>query len=373
MVGDCSNSPKRAREPRARVRDGVTCGDRTLRPREGSATPPAAFWHSAPPVQALLAALLLTAAPDDAGLQWRAPEGCPSQADAAEYLHGELNIDPGQGVAEVEVTKADDGWRAAVTIDGAPARALSAASCEDVMAAAMVVIAVTRDAQPEPEPEPEPASDPEPVSVPVPEPQNVEPEAAPAEPTAPAPARSFAAPEPEPAPAAPLRLTHWIGVDAGVAWVHVPAVTARVGARYMLRGRGWALRVGGHYETPRVVLYPGEDVGGRFSAATADVAGCYEPGRDAVSASLCVGPSVGGVFGTGEGIDEPLRPRDVWVGALGRAGLRWAWASHWRLAVDAMVSVSLLRPAFHVGARNPLFRSPRVGGAGLIGIERRLR
>lgn len=313
--------------------------------------------------------LLLLTAPEATGLRWRAPEGCPSQADAAAYLETELQCDPSEGTTDVRVEATPTGWQAEVRIDGDDPRTLAAASCEDLMAAAMVVIAVARDAQPEvepeepqpivPPPEPPPAvtSEPEPDPEPEPEPRSSQP---------------FEAPPPAQPTTPRVPLSHWVGADAGVAAIHVPAFAARLGVRYILRGEQWAVRVGGHYETPRRLLYPGTTVGGRFWTVAADVMGCYEPGRGSVTGALCAGPAAGGVFGTGVGVPTPRRPQAPWVGGHALAGLRWAWNPRWRLAVDALFAVGLNRPAFRIGSREDLFESPLLGGAGMLGIERRL-
>lgn len=315
--------------------------------------------------------LLLLSAPQTPGLRWRAPAGCPSQADATEYLQTELHGDPARGSSDVRVEPTPTGWRAEIRIDDGDPRELNAASCADLMAAAMVMIAVTLDAQPD-----EASAGAELVVPVVPAlPEPVPPAASTPEPQ----------PRPEPPPSVPLRastpetptsssrLSHWIAADAGVARLHVPAIAARLGARYVLRGREWAVRMGGHYETPRRQLYPDTTVGGRFWAIAATVLACYEPGRGSLTAALCAGPAAGAVVGVGEGVPSARTPRAPWVGAHAVAGFRWAWSEKWRLSVDGLFAVALYRPAFHVGDREPLFRSPRLGGAGMIGIERRLR
>lgn len=312
--------------------------------------------------------LLLAVAATDPGLQWHAPDGCPSPQDAAAYLEGELKIDPATGSAEVWVESTDRGWRAEVAIDGGPPRELTAASCEDVMAAAMVVIAVTQDSAPAsvvPEPAPSPNPDPSPSPEPTPEPEP-RPASAPQAQPAPEPAAQLAVPDTAP------RLAHWLGVQAGPAAIAIPALTARVGLRYELGVDGWALRLAAHYETPRTLRYRDDAVGGRFQAATAELSACWIPGQGKVRGALCVGAAAGAVFGRGVGLPEPLRPRGAWIGAHASAGVRWAFAESWRLALDGQLVAGLLRPAFHVGNREDLFQSPRLGGTGMVGIERRL-
>ena len=145
-----------------------------------------------------------------------------------------------------------------------------------------------------------------------------------------------------------------------------------MGLRYELGADAWALRLAAHYETPRTLRYVGAAVGGSFQAAAADVSGCWIPGRLALRGALCGGLSAGGVFGEGVGVVEPLRPRGAWLAAHASVGVRWAFAPKWRVAVDGLLAVGLIRPAFHVGDRDDLFQSPRLGGAGTVGIERRL-
>ena len=162
-------------------------------------------------------------------------------------------------------------------------------------------------------------------------------------------------------------------VHQGVAASLLPALSARVTPRYELAAPTWALRLAAHYDTPREILYSDDTVGGRFQAASADLVGCWTPGRRTLTGSLCAGLGGGGVFGIGVGVPSPRRPRAAWVGALASAGLRWAWSERWRLAVDASFTAGIRRPLFHIGDRETLFQSPQLGGAGTIGIERRLR
>ncbi len=314
------------------------------------------------------------------GLRWHAPDGCPTRDDAASYLKEELQIAPETESAEVWVERTPAGWRAMVAIDSGPPRELNAASCEDVMAAAMVVIAVARDSEPQPlVPEPEPAAEapPEPEAPPKPKPKpEPEPESEPATDFGPRlgpeaklrPAQSVPAPSAAQAP-----LTHWLGVHAGVAAIHIPAPTARVGVRYELGRAAWAIRLGGHYESPRELQYADAPVGGRFQTAGAEFSGCWVPGRGAWSGAMCGGASSGAIFGFGVGLPDPSRPRGVRIGAHASAGGRWEWSDAWRLTIDGLFTTGIVRPRFHVGERAPLFQSPRFGGAGMIGIERRLR
>lgn len=314
----------------------------------------------------LLPTALLLGLASEPGLRWTAPQECPTQEDAAAYLRDELDKDPNAGTEEVFVEQTDDGWQAEVHIDGADPRELESSSCEDLMAAAMVVISVSRSTLPpapqQTDPDPDPASVPAPAPVPVP---------APAPDPAPTPSPTFEAPpNPPPSPPTPP-LAHWLSLNAGVAASLLPTLSGRITPRYQLSAPRWALRISGHYDTPREQRYPGDTVGGRFQAASADLAACWTPGR-AISGSLCAGASAGGVFGIGVGIPNPRRAREFWVGALASAGLRWAWSERWRLAVDAALTVGLRRPEFHIGTRETLFESPRIGGTGTIGIERRL-
>ena len=313
----------------------------------------------------LTTALLLGLAPEP-GLRWNAPEGCPTQDDAAAYLRDELQEDPDVGADEVNVEQTDDGWRATVRIDGGDVRELEAAACEDLMAAAMVVISVSRD-------EPEQATVPAPAPAPLPAPETT-PSLEPPPTLDPPPELEPPPPQPEPEPEPePLAFTHWLSLNAGVAASLLPALSARVTPRYELAAPTWALRLAAHYDTPREILYSDDTVGGRFQAASADLVGCWTPGRRTLTGSLCAGLGGGGVFGIGVGVPSPRRPRAAWVGALASAGLRWAWSERWRLAVDASFTAGIRRPLFHIGDRETLFQSPQLGGAGTIGIERRLR
>lgn len=315
----------------------------------------------------MLTAALLVGLAADPGLRWSAPPSCPTRAEAAAYLRDELQQDPEAGSDEVRVEVSDNGWRATIILGDGDARELEALECEDLMAAAMVVISVAR-AEPDAH---EGVAAPEPLRPRVPLPDPAPDDTADPRPPRVTATRRDAAPPPEPENTRP-NLTHWLSLNAGVAAALLPSLSARITPRYELTAPSWALRVAGHYDTPRELLYPGDTVGGRFQAASADLSGCWLPGRRAVTGSLCAGLGGGGVFGVGVGIATPRRPRAAWLGAVASAGIRWTWAERWRLAVDVSANAGIRRPLFHVGDRETLFQSPLLGGAGTVGIARRL-
>ena len=94
-----------------------------------------------------LAALALSGAPEEGGLRWRAPEGCPDAAAVAERIaaaggRGELVVDG-------EVSRlGGDAWQLALSLslDGeADTRVLKASDCQALADAAVVLIAVRLD------------------------------------------------------------------------------------------------------------------------------------------------------------------------------------------------------------------------------------
>ncbi len=344
------------------------------------------MWHPLPCDVVPVLSLLFAAAATVPGLRWHAPEGCPTHDEAATYLEGRLRVTPETGSFEVWVKRTHDGWQATVAVDQASPRQLSAASCDDVMAAAMVVIAVTRDAEPERlVPEPEQEATPQPPATPQ-HPATPQPPATPPTPATPQPGPESGPgprldPDHTPGPttsvpaltASPDRLTHWLGIHAGVAAIHTPALTARVGGRYEFGRSSWALRLAGHYDSPRELRYPDAQVGGRFQSVGGTLSGCWVPGRGVWSGAVCGGGSGGAIFGFGTGVSDPSRGRAMRFGVHGSAGVRWTWNEVWRLAIDGLFSAGIVRPEFRVGNRAPVFRSPRFGAAGMIGVERRIR
>lgn len=167
---------------------------------------------------------------------------------------------------------------------------------------------------------------------------------------------------------------HWLGLGAGAARSRIPPTTAALWLRYAWHRRALRLEVSGHYDPPRAVTYPGEaEVGGRFQSVAASMRACFVPDAGRLDIPLCGGVEGGAILGRGTGVVESRRPVGPWVGAVVGAVARIHLHSRVALFSGLDLLLGLRRPAFHVGLREPLFRSPAAGIRAGIGVEIRVR
>lgn len=305
-----------------------------------------------------------------APLEWLAPPECPSARGGAEQLQRFLGERPLSAPARVELVAEGSEHVARVTVDGAT-RTLRASSCETLARAAALVIAVSLEpvtaaavVRRERESPPE---------VPEAPPTVVAPPSVIAPPRRSATIRRADRPS-SPEPSAPLRSTHWLGASAGLGLALVPALTGAVRLGYAFERSALRLGVDLTYATPRTIPYPNEtSVGGRFQSVVLGVRACFVPGAGRITAPLCGGLEGGPMLGRGIGVIEARDPIGAWLGAL--AGAAAHVRVHPRLAVlgGADLLLALRRPAFHLEARETLFRAPPVGIRALAGLEVRLR
>lgn len=314
---------------------------------------------------------LAASSPSDPELSWTAPAECPDHSRGAEHLRRFLGGRTPTTPVRVTLSADGVGYVARVELDGG-VRTLRADDCETLARAAALVVAVSLDpvatasavaAEQQHGPTPELA-----LGVPEPEP-------------APAPARSRRPPplasadqpaRPEPRPAAPTT-THSIGMSGGIGQTIVPSLTGAVRLGHALDRGAFRLQTNLTYAPPRIVTYPDEpSVGGRFQSAGLGVRACFAPASTRVTVPLCAGLEGGPVIGRGVGIEQARRPVDAWVGGLASAAVVVRLHARVAVTVTAELIASLRRPAFHVGSRETLFRSPLVGLRGLAGLELRV-
>ncbi|HWB73896.1 MAG TPA: hypothetical protein VG755_03050 [Nannocystaceae bacterium] len=322
---------------------------------------------SSTPAEVLLAVLGLlvlgepSVVDDDAfALQWEAPSACPAadegRDELARRLGGRL---PERGRVSVRITAAAEGWDARIVVDAAAPRELHARDCDALARAAAVVVAVAID----------PLPDAARIAAIVPT----------------APISSPARDEPPPrrhteivtprddAPSTRPReraLYHRLRASAGVAWSPVPQLAGAIQLGYTLRSarRGLAqLEVMLLYATPRRIDYD-DGVGGRFQAFTATARGCAAPQLGRVTLSVCGGVELGPLIGGGLGAQTTKTRADLWIALQAASAVAIALHRRLALVVAAELPVSVRRPAFHLGARDDLFRSPFVGVRGLLGL-----
>ena len=309
-------------------------------------------------------------------LVWVAPPECPD-ADAGRALVAGYSAGRETAnavVGRVEIRAVGQGFRATVsTAEGSDVRTLEGETCDGVAHAAAVVIAVSLVSASESEPETESvrvgAEEEADAVVPDvapaqaaqqrrPEPEPVNPEAT-REPTVSSP----------PSRARP-RLRHGLGLAGGVAYGPAPAAAGVVRVGYRVGGRLWRVELDAAYTTPRRIDYGGSDAaGGRFQSASGAARGCGLPGLRRVAFPLCLGAEAGALIGQGFGTDITRGGAGAWFGLVAAAGVEIELTRWVALFAGGDLLVNLVRPAFAAQRRATLFRTPRLAGRGLLGLE----
>jgi len=101
---------------------------------------------------ALVVALSSTAYAEPA-VSWRAPEGCPDETSVRAQIAHRLGESRERAIrVEVEHAVDGDGFVALVSLDGATSRTLTAATCDELVAAVALIVARTADDATEPPP-----------------------------------------------------------------------------------------------------------------------------------------------------------------------------------------------------------------------------
>lgn len=305
-------------------------------------------------------------------LDWSAPANCPDAAAATELLREQLHGEDADARARVVIEPLDRGFSARISIDaGEPLapRNLSAASCDDLARAAILVVAVTID----------------PIAV-ARETETIEPRDE--RPVVPPPIGVDAAVGSDAGAVRPVRTTpraprprdrdqpstHVLRIGGGIGLQVVPALGGVVELAYALGRPRWRFEAGARYQPPLEQQYEdGTDAGGSVQAVTFVARGCPVPTLGRVAFPICFGLEGGPVFGRGVGVAQVDTPVTGWLAAEAGLGLVVRVHRVVGIALGTELLVTLVRPAFHVGDREDLFRTPIVGGRAFVGLEFRLR
>lgn len=325
-----------------------------------------------------LAALLLLAARVHAGpqahaeveLSWQAPEACPAEEVVLERVQGLL----GRPLAAAEepavrvtatVTETPAGLELSLrtqTEEGTGERRMSGQTCEVLVDAAALVVAMALDPSlglgPEPEePEPEPASEPPPPCV--------EPETRPK-------TEESTEPEPEPEPEPPSTSDSPLAGTVRFAGVGslgpLPTVAPGFEVVAGLLRRHARAELGLDYYFGRQIDQEGGG-GAEIQLWTVTARGCWAPAVSIVELPICGGVQVGPMRGEGRGVAVPASTRLPWVaveagGAVVIRGL--PLVDVW---IGADFVAPLTRPGFSFDDRGLVHRSAVVGGEAAAGLE----
>jgi hypothetical protein len=283
-------------------------------------------------------------------LEWSAEGDCPDRAAAeasildilGQRVPGEASSD----LVRVEITSLPSGrWQATITTrgeSGSGQRRLEGSSCERVAEAAILIAAMTLDAE---------------KVV-----QEVKTKRAAAKSATDAQAAGKGAVEGQAAPADRPRALLGVQVPADVG--SLPGPTIGLGVVFgMEAGR---VRVAGEATlwAPRVALTgPTAGSGGEIGLYTAGVTGCL----DAVVASAgeirlgpCLGAEAGVTTGTSVGINPAVQRRGTWVAGLGGLSLRRTASAGLSYGLLAELGVPTRRPAFVIDNFGTVFQASPV-------------
>lgn len=328
-------------------------------------------------------------------VQWEAPAGCGdavkvqaaleqrlghSLDDDGLRLRGEVSIEEG-GVARLKLHTVVEGRT--------DTRTLEAASCDELIEAAVVVSALlVSDSQSAADPI---AADPvtaDPVTA---DPQSSEPASAEGlvvEPEFAEPhkaqhefAESNVQPPRDKEPdvvekqtASELvtrsQLDFALGLDAGVDSSSTPGFAALVRGHMSLGGTWARGELRGAYITPRTQE---RDAGGlRAQLGAVALLGCVTPRARKVVVPLCVGAEAGAMRGRPLDVDRGRVGHAPWLAPLGAAGVIVALRGGWRLRASAELAVPLVRPQFRVrdpGPAQVLFAPAPASVRAVLGVE----
>jgi hypothetical protein len=287
-------------------------------------------------------------------LEWSAEGNCPDRAAAEssilDMLGQRVPSEASADLVRVEIMSLPNGrWSATITTrgeSGSGQRRLEGSTCERVAEAAILIVAMTLDAE---------------KVV-----QEVKTKRAAAKNATiteaqPVPVASTA--EAQPAPIDRPRALLGVQVPADVG--SLPGPTIGLGVVFGMEA--WRVHVEGQgtFWAPRVALTgPTAGSGGEIGLFTAGVQGCV----DAVVASAgeirlgpCLGAEAGVTTGTSVGINPAVQRRGTWVAGLGGLSLRRTAASGLSYGVLAELGVPVRRPAFVIDHFGPVFQaSPAV-------------
>ncbi len=246
-------------------------------------------------------------------LSWRAPEGCPSQAQVEEEIASALAHLQGQGavevLAEVTLRETEPGFQLRVRVghDGQRGeRVLPLDDCDDTSRAAALLVALSVGNPPPPSPPP---------------------------------------PPPPPPPSPPL--PKWsLGLGPHLALGMAPEVSAGVGVSVAFSHSFWRLSARGAGFAASHHNVPGTEVGGSFQLYTAGAFGCAGYPGLPLTFFGCLGGRLDQLTGTGTDVDKTVSTQ---IGSLS-AGvtLEWSLTRRFRLRTEIEAGYPLGEGRFRI-------------------------
>lgn len=245
--------------------------------------------------------------------------------------------------AQVVIEKTEMGYLSRIRATSSAERALPGATCDEVVEATAVILALAIS------PKSPPA-----VTQPAAPPQQD---------------RGRAASEASASQRSGPHVTLKIGISGDSSVLPRPAFgfSGYVG----LQGEIWTLQVGGNYFLQqRTALPQDQNRGGDLALWTVWPSACGAPIRGRARLELCAGPELGQILGDGFGISSPRHAAALWLGALGAAQLSLGLSTHFRAyaALGAVVRLTPDRP-FVLDGIATVHEPRRVSGRATLGGE----
>lgn len=229
-------------------------------------------------------------------------------------------------------------------------RQLELLTCDEAVAAAATVVALTIDPNAAPPPEPAPAA---------PAPASPKPAAPPA-----------ALPEPaRPQAVKAITLEPYMAAFGGVSLGDVPALSPLVGGGAGLRIGRLGAGVEGFWIAPQSELLAGTNKGGEIGLWGGGVSACYLLPEGDLRLSGCLAAQAGVWRSEGVGVTSPVEQSDWWAAGVARLGAGARLASSLGLFLAADVVVPARRPSFRLEALGQVFRPNLVAGRFSGGVE----
>ena len=296
-------------------------------------------------------------------VRWEAPAGCPDREALLARLHARVGPDA-KGPAAVHGTVVASATGYALALELAIAgsstqRALEAATCEEIVDATALIVAVALD----------------PVFA-VAEPTIAEviavPEPAPARAEVSPPAAIAAAPVGPLVRRRPTMRALGLGLRPLVgAWFGaLPRAAATIGFDVVLPARRSVRAELGVLAIPRQRVTITGDAGANLWLATAVLRACFAPAVGRVRPMGCAGISAGAVGGRGfgEGI-VPISRVQTWAAITGGAGIGIALTRRFEIVVRGEGHLHLRQPGFHLEGIGKLHRVGATSVTALAGLQ----
>lgn len=283
------------------------------------------------------------AQPREVIVSWSAPPECRAAADVYPLIEEHLGrgLNAGDALAaRVEIGGVDSGYRARVRFgDGTPERVLEGASCDSVVDAAALIMALAlREATPPP-----------PAIAPVP---------------SLAVARSVA-------PEGPRRWGVAVRAD-GVGGIGVmPGAGVAAGMSVGVLVGEWRVGIeGGLWRDDDASLDEASGAGATIELWTAGVVGCRSLGVPLLSG--CAGGEAGSMGAVGFGFEGAGRGRELWVAALGRVEAVVPLGFGFSLTGAADLVAPASAPRFVLDDASEVYRARAAGARLRVGLEARI-